>query len=191
MKLLLHTCCANCGIVPVEELKIGFDLTLFWYNPNIWPEEEYKKRLTNVQSLAEIYKVPLIVGDYENKKWLELVNGFEKEPEGGRRCEICFRMRLEKTAQLARENNFIFFTTTLGVSRYKNSHLINQIGQEIAQKHHLRYFSFEIDKNQAAQRELEISKKYHFYRQKYCGCIYSFLKLPSRTTDPRTMTSEY
>lgn len=178
MKLLLHICCANCGIVPIEILKDKFELTLFWYNPNIWPQEEYEKRLSNVKQLTEIYHLSLIVGEFEIQKWFELTRGLENEPEGGRRCEICFRMRLEKTVQLARDliskkKPVDYFTTTLGISRYKNTDLINQIGQELAEKYGIKFYQFEIDKNKVFQHELKLSKKYNFYRQKYCGCLYS------------------
>ena len=226
MKLLLHICCANCGLVPIELLKsrtnadsatagqTGADnfprksalslrgsasIMLFWYNPNIHPAEEYEKRLVEVKKLAEIYHLPLIIGDYEKEKWFNLTKGLENEPEGGRRCEICFRMRLEKTAKMATQ--FDYFSTTLGISRYKNTDLINQIGQELAKKYKIKFYPFiKIDqkdkknvstyttitnKNNATknyaivntdwafQYELELSKKYNFYRQKYCGCIYS------------------
>lgn len=183
MNLLLHICCANCGLVPIELLKDQFGLTLYWYNPNIQPKIEYEKRLADVKKLVEIYQLPLITGQYENKKWFELVRGLEKEPEatfhqgfgwqGGKRCEICFRMRLEKTAQYAAEKSFDYFATTLSISRYKNTNLINQIGQALAEKYGVKYYLFEIDKNKTAKRELELSKKYNFYRQKYCGCVYS------------------
>lgn len=170
MRLLLHICCANCAILPLEELKDRFELILFWYNPNIFPQQEYEKRLTDVYRLAEIYQLPLLVDDYENEKWFNLVKGLENEPESGQRCESCFKMRLGRTASKAQENNFHFFTTSLGISRYKNTQLINQIGQELAKKHKAKYYQLEIDKNKASQRELEMSRKYKFYRQKYCGC---------------------
>ncbi|MGC9049241.1 MAG: epoxyqueuosine reductase QueH [Patescibacteria group bacterium] len=179
MKLLLHLCCANCGLVPIELLKNQFELTLFWYNPNIYPRDEYKKRLTTAKELSKIYQLPLIIDKCEDKKWFELTQGLENKPEGGRRCEICFRMRLEKAAQFAKKTGFNFFTTTLGVSRYKNTDLINQIGQNLAEKYNLKYYSFALDKNKAAKQELELSKKYNFYRQKYCGCKMSKMRTSS------------
>lgn len=200
MKFLLHICCANCALVPLETLlrrstqikrqtnadisanpprnqpESAFQVILFWYNPNIHPKEEYEKRLADVKRLADIYHLSLVIGDYEKEKWFELVKGLGKEPEGGKRCQICFRMRLEKTGGMARDKNFDYFSTTLGISKYKNTDIIDQIGQELAEKYGIKYYQFEVNKNEAFRQELELSKKYNFYRQKYCGCIFSIFE---------------
>lgn len=172
-KLLLHICCANCGLVPIEFLKDQFAISLFWYDPNIHPKEEYEKRLVFTKKISVINKLPLIIESYDDQKWLQLTKGLEKEPEGGKRCRVCFEMRLEKTAQIAKQSHFDFFATTLGVSKYKNTKLIDQLGRDLAKKYSIQYHPIIVDKNWAAQRELELSKKYNFYRQKYCGCVYS------------------
>jgi len=176
MKIAIHICCANCGTVVVERLKDRFDLTLFWYNPNIQPKREYKKRLVDVKRLAKIYSIPLIIGNYEVKKWFNMIRGFEKEPEGGKRCLICFKMRLEETVKYAQKNNFDYFTTTLTVGPQKNAKVINEIGKEIAQKYNLNFYEADFKKKDGFKRSVELSKKYNFYRQNYCGCIFSLPK---------------
>jgi ribonuclease HII len=175
MKLLFHICCANCALSPIEMLfkKSQFEITLFWYNPNIQPKEEYNKRFFYAKELSKIYNLPLLSEKYEVKKWFKLTTGLENEPEGGKRCEICFEMRLFKTVKIAKKYNFEFFSTSLSVSPFKNTELINKIGENLAQKHHLEYFPINIDKKIASKIELELSKKFNFYRQKYCGCLYS------------------
>ncbi|MDD2646585.1 MAG: epoxyqueuosine reductase QueH [Patescibacteria group bacterium] len=180
-KLLLHVCCASCGIIPIELLKNKFSLTLFWYNPNIEPKEEYERRLVDVKKLAEIYQLPLIVDDYDNKEWREAVKGLEQEPENGHRCDACFKFRLNRTASIAHKNNFGplrqlangGFATTLGLSRFKNTTLIDEFGQVLAKEKGIKYYRFQADKNLTTQRERELSKKYNFYRQKYCGCSFA------------------
>jgi predicted adenine nucleotide alpha hydrolase (AANH) superfamily ATPase len=179
MNLLLHTCCANCALVPIGILKGQFNLTLFWYNPNIYPQGEHEKRLKSVQKLAEIYQLPLIIDAHEDKKWFELTKDLEGEPEGGRRCEICFKIRLEKTATRTTNyefntniRKFNYFATTLGISKHKNTVLIDQIGQKLAEEYQIKYYPLTIDKNLSSRQELELSKKYDFCRQRYCGCLY-------------------
>lgn len=201
MRLLLHICCANCGIVPIELLREQFNLTLFWYNPNIYPEEEYERRLKDVKELATIYKVPLSVEtrlqqiDRETKLWFKLVKGLEKEPasgpssgallsteqslghtaqrEGGKRCQVCFQMRLEKTAQFAKSQNFDYLATTLTMGPQKKAEKINALGKKIADKYGIDFYSADFKKENGFQKSIELSKKYNFYRQNYCGCIYS------------------
>lgn len=172
-ELLLHICCANCGIVPIELLKEQFDLTLFWFNPNIHPKKEYKKRLTDVKRLATIYKVRLLKQRYDTGQWFKLTGGLEKEAEGGKRCEQCFQMRLEKTARFARKRNFDYFATTLTSGSQKKAEIINYLGKELAKKYDLKFFSADFKKQGGFQKGLELSKKYNFYRQNYCGCAFS------------------
>ena len=176
MNLLLHICCANCGTVVIERLNEKFNLTLFWYNPNIQPKYEYEKRLRDVKKLAKIYNLPLIIGSYNVKYWFDLVRGFEKEPEGGKRCPICFKMRLTRTAKYAQENGFSYFTTTLTVGPQKNAEIINKTGEEISKKYNLNFYKANFKKKDGFKRSIELSKKYDFYRQNYCGCIFSIRK---------------
>lgn len=191
-KIVLHICCAICGVYLVEHL-VGvqnFEPLLYFYNPNIHSkinpslaegegggiDDEYQKRLESVKKLAEIYKLELIEGEYEPKKWFEKVQGLEDEPEGGKRCSVCFKMRLEKTAQIAKEKNISYFTTTLSASSFKDEKLIAQIGKEIADKYNLQFidsFGDQEFKKQALQKARLLAKEYNFYHQKYCGCVFS------------------
>ncbi|MEO0098102.1 MAG: epoxyqueuosine reductase QueH [candidate division WOR-3 bacterium] len=170
-KILLHTCCGPCVIYPIEKLKESYSLTLFFYNPNIHPEEEYEKRLKEAKKVADYYRVPLILAPYEREKWLEMVKGWEEEKEGGKRCEVCFTLRLRETARFAKKEGFLIFGTTLTSGRQKNAELINRLGREIAAKEGLDFLI--ADFKEGFQVGLTISKKLSLYRQKYCGCIYS------------------
>jgi len=172
-KLLLHICCANCGIVPIESLTPRFNVTLFWYNPNIHPKRESEKRLTEVKKLAAIYQVDLLAGKDDPERWFELVKGLEKEPEGGKRCEICFQMRLEKTAIVAKEKGFDYFAATLTSGSQKRAATVNFWGEKLAQEKGLKFFNADFKKQGGFQKSVELSKKYNFYRQNYCGCAFS------------------
>lgn len=174
-RLLLHVCCANCGLVPIEMLKIKFELTLFWYNPNIQPSEEHDKRLENFYQLAKIYNLNYLTGPDDALAWDRMIQKRRliNKPEGGQRCTACFKWRLKATAQTAQENNFNYFATTLGLSRYKNTELIYHLGRIATEPHQVEYYPLQADKDLAAQQELMLSKKYNFYRQKYCGCLYA------------------
>ncbi|MFN3302001.1 MAG: epoxyqueuosine reductase QueH [Patescibacteria group bacterium] len=175
MKLLFHICCAPCGGYLAKEFFKNFKITLFFYNPNIWPKEEYKKRLSEVKRFSRKEKIKLIEGDYENEKWFELVKGYEKEKEGGERCKICFKMRLEKTAEKAKELGIENFSTSLAISPYKNLSLIKEIGEKIAKKFDLNFIIFnEEEKKSLWRKAREFSYRENFYHQKYCGCLFSF-----------------
>ncbi|MFH0702843.1 MAG: epoxyqueuosine reductase QueH [bacterium] len=172
--LLIHVCCAPCSSYVFEKLiNDGFKLTGFFYNPNIYPVEEYEKRLKELINFANIKKYKLIIKEDAQEKWFEAVKNFEQEKEGGLRCEICFRLRLEKTVLYARENNFDGFTTVLSVSPYKNAKLINQIGKELEKKYDIYFLEADFKKDNGFKRSLEISKEYGLYRQNYCGCKFS------------------
>jgi hypothetical protein len=157
----------------ITELKKDYTLTLFFYNPNIHPVEEYDKRLKEAKKISEALEVPLIEGDYDSKKWLDAVKGHEKDEEGGKRCRICFRVRLEKIAKLAKEKGFDFFTTTLTVSPYKNAEIINHIGKELEKKDNVKFLSKDFKKKDGYGKSIELSKEHNLYRQHYCGCVYS------------------
>ena len=179
--MLLHTCCAVCALPIIEYLlKEGRakDITLYFYNPNIYPEEEYIKRLKDVEKISKIYKLKLIVGKYKHDKWFEyLKKSLPKPPEeyleNSDRCLSCFRFRLEKTVKFAQDNNFDEFATTLSVNRFKNTEFIDKYGKFLSNKYKIKYKKFNIDFNEAYELGLKLSKKYNLYRQKYCGCEFS------------------
>ena len=168
-KILLHVCCAPCSTQSIEELKKDYDVTLFFYNPNIHPKKEYEKRLNEAKKISKILDLPLIEGGYDKEAWLEAVKGFENEPETGKRCNICYEFRLNKSAQESKNEKFDFFTTTLTISPHKNSEVINEIGSKINHKFLKKNFK----KKDGFRKSIELSKKHNLYRQNYCGCIYS------------------
>jgi epoxyqueuosine reductase len=174
-KFLLHTCCAPCGIVVIDELRKAFDLTVFFYNPNIHPEDEYLKRKKYVIQICSEWDVPMIDMDYEAKKWDEAVSGLEEEPEGGKRCEHCFKFRLAKTADHAKVNNFSYFGTTLTSGRNKRAKIINPIGLSFAKHYGLRFYDVDWKKKGRQEKSKKMVEERDIYRQDYCGCKYSFL----------------
>ena len=173
--LLLHVCCAPCSTACLEVLKDYFDITVLYYNPNIHPKEEFDKRFDELLSYIERSKkqIKSICPKYDANEFFDAVKGLEHEKEGGKRCEVCFNLRLEKTAQITKEKGFDYFTTTLTLSPYKNSELLNQIGKAVAEKYELNYLFSDFKKNDGYKKSIELSKEYNLYRQDYCGCIYS------------------
>lgn len=174
--LLLHSCCAPCTTAVYEKLKDDFNITLFWFNPNIEPLTEHEKRLGELKKLSEILKIKLIVSDQyaaENQNWNLLVRNFANEKEGGTRCNLCIKNRLLNTAKHAKDNNFDYFATTLTVSPHKNSKAINEIGCSISEKLNINFLNNDFKKENGYLRSIELSKKYGLYRQNYCGCKYS------------------
>ncbi len=175
--LLLHACCAPCGSYVLEYLTQYFKITLFYYNPNIAPEEEYRRRVAEVtRLLSELpvkYPVEFIEGKYDSFHFSEMAKGHERDPEGGERCMACYAMRLEETAKYARAGGFDYFTTTLSVSPYKNAQKLNEIGAELGKKYGVEYLCSDFKKRGGYQRSIELSHIYHLYRQNYCGCVYS------------------
>ncbi len=139
-KLLLHSCCGPCSTVVIERLKDDFDVTIFYFNPNIEPKEEYEKRKVEQQKVCEFFNVPFIDYDYDNAGWHKFVEGLENEREGGARCEKCFLFRLNRTAKYAKENGFEIFATTLSVSPHKNTLVINKVGEEISKETEIEFF---------------------------------------------------
>jgi predicted adenine nucleotide alpha hydrolase (AANH) superfamily ATPase len=172
-RLLLHICCGTCSIYPFLCLKKDFDVTFFYYNPNIYPEEEYLRRLDDVKTISKIYSIPLIIDNYEIKKWMKLTSDFKNEPEGGKRCDICFKVRLEKTAITAKKLRYDIFCTTLTVSPHKNQKIINSLGAEIAASRKIDFYQADFKKKDGFKKTMELSKKLNLYHQNYCGCIYS------------------
>ncbi len=175
--LLLHSCCAPCSTYVMEYLSQYFSITIFFYNPNIHPKEEYNRRLNEQKKLIEQFpvknKINFIEGKYEPEIYFKEVKGLENEPEGGKRCLKCFNLRLEKTAKKAQELKIPYFTTTLTVSPHKNAKTINQIGNVVSNKYQLNYLFSDFKKKDGFKRSIILSKHYNLYRQNYCGCIYS------------------
>lgn len=180
-KLLLHSCCAPCSSYVLEYLNDYFDVTVLYYNPNISPKEEYEKRKAEqIRFIHERFsndntnnKVSFMDCDYESEKYAKIAKSLEKEPEGGMRCVECFRLRLDKTAELAKLYGFDYFVTTLSISPLKNAQLINRIGSEISEKYGVSYLPSDFKKREGYKRSIELSKKYGLYRQNFCGCVYS------------------
>ena len=171
-KLLLHSCCGPCSTVCIERLKDLFDVTVFYYNPNIEPREEYEKRKAEQKKVCAYFGINVIDCDWDNPEWRKFVAGFEKEREGGERCKKCFFYRLERTADFAKTNNFDIFSTTLTVSPYKNTQVINAIGEEISKRMQIDFLAESFKKKDGYLRSCELSKQLGLYRQNYCGCLF-------------------
>lgn len=174
-KLLLHSCCAPCsGEVMQRLLDSGIQYTIYFYNPNIHPLKEYEIRKNENIRFAEKNNVPFIDGDYDRDEWFKRAKGMEFEPERGIRCTMCFDMRFERTALYAYENGFSIFTSSLGISRWKNMDQINDCGTRAASHYpNMTYWTFNWRKEGGSKRMIEISKQEQFYQQEYCGCVYS------------------
>ena len=169
----MHVCCAPCCTYPVTALQDEFDVELFFYNPNIHPEEEYRARLDEAERYAAKIGVTLYKAPYEVEAWHRATSSLKDEPEGGDRCEICYRMRLGKTAQFAASNGFDYFTTTLSISPHKNADKINALGEMIADMYTLKFYRADFKKDGGFKKSADMSKEAGLYRQNYCGCIYS------------------
>lgn len=177
--LLLHACCGPCASSVLEYLSAYFDITVFFYNPNIMPNEEFilrEKALKDV--ISHFDNVKLVVPTQSADEYLSLVDGYENCPEGGDRCSICFDFRLEKCADFMQKNaqKFDFFATTLTVSPHKNAQLINEIGEKIAQKYGVNYLSSNFKKRDGYLRSIQLCMEWNIYRQAYCGCTFSLSK---------------
>ena len=176
-KLLLHSCCAPCSSQVITFLTSYFDITILYYNPNISPIEEYNKRkdeqIRLIKSIDKVNKIDIIDCDYDNDIYEEKIKGFENCPERGDRCTICFNLRLDKTAKMAKELDYDYFCSTLTVSPYKNSNLINEIGRNKEKKYGVKWLPSDFKKEDGYKKSIELSKKYNLYRQDYCGCKYS------------------
>ena len=174
-KLLLHSCCAPCAGEIMEALAASeIETTVYFYNPNIHPLEEYEIRKNENKRFCEKLGFENVDGDYDKDNWFERVRGLEDEPERGKRCTQCFDMRFERSALYAQENNFGVYATTLGISRWKDMNQINQSGLKAAGRYKdVIYWDFNWRKQGGSSRMIEISKREHFYQQEYCGCVYS------------------
>lgn len=170
-KILLHICCGVCASSPTERLRDdGFEVIGFFYNPNIHPQEEYLRRLEAAKAVADILKFELIAGSYDKDNWFARIKGLEDEPEEGRRCLICFQMRLEQTSRKARELGARFFATTLSVSPHKNSKMLNEIGKALDRADFLDY---DFKKKDGFKKAMEFARQHKLFCQNYCGCVFS------------------
>ncbi len=175
--LFLHACCAPCSSAVLYRLADIFKITIYYYNPNIMEEEEYQKRVLEIKNFIKLiktkYPISFIEGPYNVNEYLDEIKGLENELEGGSRCFKCYNLRLEKTAQIAKDLNFDYFTTTLSISPYKNAKWLNEIGKSLENKYNIKYLYADFKKKDGYKKSIELSNKYHLYRQNYCGCIYS------------------
>ena len=175
--LLLHSCCAPCSSYCIEYLSQYFEITVLYYNPNIYPETEYEKRKAEqkrlISEMQTKYPVKMLDCDFESEKFYEMAKGLENCCECGERCFKCYRLRLEKTAQETKQNRFDYFTTTLTISPLKDAQKINEIGYELAEEYNAQWLPSDFKKKEGYKRSIELSKEYNLYRQNYCGCIFS------------------
>ena len=176
-KLLLHACCAPCSSYCIEYLSEFFEITIFYYNPNIDTKEEYDYRYNELDRFIHEFKtkypVHLVNTGYHNEDYEEIAKGLENEPEKGKRCLKCYQLRLEKSYKYAKDNNFDYITTTLTLSPHKNSQVINEIGRELEKKYLVPYLYSDFKKRDGYKRSIVLSHEYNLYRQDYCGCKYS------------------
>ncbi len=179
-KLLLHSCCAPCSSYVLTYLRTFFEITIFYYNPNITYREEYDKRVAEqirlIETLNQLengFPISYVIGDYETDLFFNTVKGHEKDKEGGERCFLCYKLRLEKTAELAKKQKADYFTTTLSISPLKNAVKINEIGEELGQRYGVVHLPSDFKKKEGYKKSVELSKEYELYRQNYCGCVFS------------------
>ena len=176
-RLLLHSCCAPCSSAVLEYLSEHMAITVFYFNPNIFPEEEFLHRIKEQKRLISELPCKNPVGfiehGWQEERFYAAVKGLENIPEGGDRCFACYRLRLEETAKLAAENGFDYFTTTLSISPYKNADKLNEIGEGLAEKYGVKHLPSDFKKKNGYKRSIELSEEYGVYRQDYCGCVFS------------------
>lgn len=171
--MLLHTCCAPCSTYVLELLREVFDLTLYFYDPNIHPREEYETRRDEMKEYARKFSLSFVEGPYEVERWFEVTRGHDEDKEGTERCFICYEMRLREAARFARDNSFTWFGTVLSISPHKNAQKINEIGRSLATEYGVAYLSADFKKREGFKRSIALSRENGLYRQDYCGCVYS------------------
>lgn len=175
--ILLHACCGICSGYPISLLQdMGYSVTVYFYNPNIFPQEEYQKRLEAEKTLCSHLGCELIIGDYEPDVYYEFVKGLENEPEKGARCDKCFELRLDRSAMKAKELGIEEFTTSIVISPHKNYEKLSKIGEQVASRYDLKYLPFNFRKNDGFSKTNQISKELNLYRQNYCGCKFAMQK---------------
>lgn len=172
-KILVHVCCAPDGLYVLKLLRESYDVAGFFFNPNIHPQEEYQLRLEETLKVGHLLGVPIIIGDYDAEKWFSLTRNFKDEPEKGRRCDLCYAWRLNKTGWLAQQKGFDLFTTSLTISPWKKALVINRIGLMLGKKWGVNFLEADFKKKDGFKKSVELSHQYGLYRQKFCGCLYS------------------
>ena len=176
--LLLHSCCAPCSSYVLEYLSQYFQITVFYYNPNIYPESEYLKRIIEQQKLIDElpakHKISFVAGEYDKDRFYDMAKGLEDAREGGERCMRCYELRLREAAELARDGGYEYFTTTLSISPMKNAQKLNEIGQRVGEEYGVQYLLSDFKKKNGYKRSIELSGIYGLYRQDYCGCEFSY-----------------
>ena len=175
-KLLMHSCCAPCSTECLRRVVPVFDTHLFFYNPNITMQSEYEKRLEELENYVKIVynnSIKVLKSEYNKEEFLSFIKGYEDEKEGGKRCKLCYLLRLEETAKLAKKLNYNYFTTTLSVSPYKNSNWINEIGFSLQEKYGVLFLPSDFKKSDGYKNSIKLSTEYGLYRQNYCGCEFS------------------
>ena len=176
-RLFLHSCCAPCSSYVLEYLSEHFAITVFYFNPNIAPEEEYRKRVEEqkrlVEQLPAVYPIQFLEGRYEPEEFYSRVRGLEKEPEGGARCRVCFELRLEEAARLAAEGGYDYYTTTLSISPLKNAQVLADVAIKMGEKWGVAWLPSDFKKKEGYKRSIQLSSEYDLYRQNYCGCVFS------------------
>lgn len=175
--LLLHSCCAPCSSYCLEYLSDYFKITVFYYNPNIYPEDEYYKRVSEqkhfIEKLPAKNPISFIEGSYDTDRFYNITKGLEDCTEGGERCFLCYELRLRESAELAKKYQMDYFTTTLSISPLKNARKLNEIGDSLAREYGIRYLNSDFKKRNGYKRSVELSEQYGMYRQYYCGCVFS------------------
>ncbi len=187
-EILLHSCCGPCSSSVLELLAKYFEVTVLWYNPNLYPEAEYEKRLATQKQLIDAIgtdgvKAKLLVEPWRSEDYFSRIKGLENEPEEGKRCLECFKLRLDETARIAAERGFEWFCTTLTVSSRKDAVAINAIGREAAAKYGVKWLPSEFRKREGNHRSIILSEKYGLYRQEYCGCVFSLANMEGNDED--------
>ncbi len=172
-RMLLHSCCGPCSTAVIEQLKDDYELTIFYYNPNIDCIEEYNHRLSEQKRYCSLANINVIEEGYNSEDFYSKVKGLEKEREGGARCPVCFKLRLERTAERAKKDGYDCFGTTLTVSPHKNAEIINSIGKAVEKEKGIEFIEGNYKKKDGFKKSIELSKKYNLYRQNYCGCVFS------------------
>ncbi|MTK09076.1 MAG: epoxyqueuosine reductase QueH [Hungatella sp.] len=176
-RLLIHSCCAPCSSYVLEYLSQYFEITVYFYNPNIYPPLEYIRRVEEqdrlIQEMNFVHPVTLQTGAYEPQEFYRIVEGLEKEPEGGLRCFRCYELRLQEAAKIAQAGRFDYFTTTLSISPLKNADKLNEIGEKLGKEYRVAYLPSDFKKKNGYKRSVELSKEHDLYRQDYCGCVFS------------------